>query len=114
MANSHAARRKERMGTPFRRGECVIIRSNPHDMHAENIAGIVVKSEPVAGVGGCTLFDVKYTPPFTSVEQISLFSPSCLERADFRSLMQLAEYHELQAAYLRKQADTLRPTSKLP
>jgi hypothetical protein len=112
MAKPHAAKRKERMETPFGPGEYVIIRSNPHDTSAENIVGIVATRKPKPGVGGCVLVNVKYSHPRTGKECVDPFCPPCLDQATPPRLIQLAEYHKVQATRLREFVAAIRQSAK--
>jgi hypothetical protein len=94
--------------TEFRPGNRVIIRSNPHDPGVEQIVGTVVVLKPGAGFAGCTLADVEYRHPRTDESRIDSFSLACLDLADPRRLIELAEFHEAQAAELRELADAIQ------
>jgi hypothetical protein len=90
---------------PMKRGDLVIICSNPHHPGAENIAGTVVRFRPREGFGGSDLVDVRYDHPRNGRRFTSPFGLSCLGPADPASLISLAKRYERLAAKLRKLAE---------
>ena len=57
----------------------VVIHRNPHQCHAVDIVGTVVRLRPGEGLARCDLLDIQYTNPADGKPHVLPFSADCLE-----------------------------------
>jgi len=88
--------------TEYSVGDRVVIRTNPHRAHAQQILGTVVGVRPREGFARSDLVDIEYEDPWTGESETMPFGTSHLSPGNPAALREMAERYEGLAAELRK------------